>query len=324
MKPKVSILVPVYNREHLIDECIQSALGQTFKDFEVIVVDNASEDGTWEICKRLAAEDNRVRVFRNETNIGPVRNWMRCAEEAKGEYCKILFSDDTLAKDFLIKTVPILSDDKIGFVTTSAWIGERPNCAEVKYSNVKYEELVHSDTYLEILASGEGNVPMSPGSAIFRTKDLLRNLLLDIPNNFSYDFNKYGAGPDVLLYALTAIQYDYVNLTKEPLVFFRVHNQSFTIINEGNSVRQGYSLALAWFFRKNKKNNLWRKIVSASWLSEVSKTKKILNLSAYGKKYYGRGGAKETAYLLLVAFLLVSKRIYRAVLRKYDAIITKQ
>ena len=78
--PRVSILIPVYNREALIGECIQSALFQTFTDFEVIIVDNASTDNTWGICQRFAEQDKRVRVFRNEKNIGPVRNWRRCVD----------------------------------------------------------------------------------------------------------------------------------------------------------------------------------------------------------------------------------------------------
>ena len=56
----VSILVPVFNREELIGDCIQSALDQTFDDLEVVVVDNASTDGTWDVCRTYGEKDSRV------------------------------------------------------------------------------------------------------------------------------------------------------------------------------------------------------------------------------------------------------------------------
>ena len=62
----------------LLADCLKSALAQTCGDLEVVVVDNASTDGTWEVCREFAPVDSRVRIFRNPENIGPVRNWQRC------------------------------------------------------------------------------------------------------------------------------------------------------------------------------------------------------------------------------------------------------
>ena len=80
--PKVSILIPVFNRKSYISDCIQSALDQTISSIEIIIVDNASNDGTWEICQEYANRDQRIRIFRNDTNIGPVRNWKKCLDPA--------------------------------------------------------------------------------------------------------------------------------------------------------------------------------------------------------------------------------------------------
>ena len=89
-RPLASILIPVYNRAGLIEATIRSALAQSYDPIEVVVVDNASTDATWEVLQRLALEDPRLRIFRNETNLGPVRNWRACAEHARGHYAKIL------------------------------------------------------------------------------------------------------------------------------------------------------------------------------------------------------------------------------------------
>ena len=133
-RPKVSILIPVFNRKEYIAECIQSALDQTYTAFEVVVVDNASEDGTWEICQQFAAVDSRVRIFRNESNIGPVRNWIRCAQEAKGALSKILFSDDCLESNCLSEMVSKLADSKIALVYCAARIGKSRDESIIAYS----------------------------------------------------------------------------------------------------------------------------------------------------------------------------------------------
>ena len=76
MQPKVSILIPVYNRPEQILRAVHGALAQTHRNLEVIISDNASTDGTWAAVQRLAAEDARVLAYRNPTNLGPIRNWI--------------------------------------------------------------------------------------------------------------------------------------------------------------------------------------------------------------------------------------------------------
>ena len=86
-KKLVSILVPVYNRENLIEETVNSGLSQTYENIEIIIVDNQSTDGTWKILEKLASQDKRIKIFQNNTNIGPVRNWKRCIDEASSYPC---------------------------------------------------------------------------------------------------------------------------------------------------------------------------------------------------------------------------------------------
>lgn len=92
-KPKVSVCIPTFNRSTLLFECIASVREQTFRDFELVVVDNASMDDTEAVVRGI--DDPRVRYARNEQNIGMTRNWNRCLELAQGE-CICVFSDDDL------------------------------------------------------------------------------------------------------------------------------------------------------------------------------------------------------------------------------------
>ena len=94
--PRVTIGLPVYNGENYLAEAIDSILGQTFTDFELIISDNASTDRTEEICRRYAAEDDRIRYFRHDRNRGASPNYNFTVEKARGEYFKWAAHDDVL------------------------------------------------------------------------------------------------------------------------------------------------------------------------------------------------------------------------------------
>jgi glycosyltransferase involved in cell wall biosynthesis len=96
MTPPVSVLVTVFNRQQYLAECLTSILASTWKDFEVVVVDDASTDGSFEIAEEFAGRDSRVRVERNERNLGDYGNRRRAADLARGTYLKYVDSDDVL------------------------------------------------------------------------------------------------------------------------------------------------------------------------------------------------------------------------------------
>jgi len=75
MNVKLSIGMPVYNGELFIERAIESILAQTFTDFELIISDNASTDSTQEICQNFSKKDDRIRIFKQEKNIGVHRNF---------------------------------------------------------------------------------------------------------------------------------------------------------------------------------------------------------------------------------------------------------
>lgn len=109
--PKVSIGLPVYNGEKFIKAALDSLLAQTFADFELIISDNASTDNTEEICRAYAAQDERIRYYRNHSNLGCSRNFNRVFELSVGEYFKWAAYDDLHAPDFLIKCVAVLDNN---------------------------------------------------------------------------------------------------------------------------------------------------------------------------------------------------------------------
>ncbi len=106
--PRVSIGLPVYNGDNYLIETLDSLLAQTYTDFELIICDNASTDGTAEICQAYAARDDRIRYFRNETNVGAARNYNLTWEYARGEYFKWAAHDDPCAPQLIERCVTAL------------------------------------------------------------------------------------------------------------------------------------------------------------------------------------------------------------------------
>jgi glycosyltransferase involved in cell wall biosynthesis len=109
-RPKVSIGIPVYNGEKYLEDALNSILKQTYKDFELIFADNASNDRTRKICLGYAQMDPRVRYHRNERNIGAAPNHNLLFHLARGEYFKWAAYDDVIAPDFLARCVEVLDN----------------------------------------------------------------------------------------------------------------------------------------------------------------------------------------------------------------------
>ena len=108
MIPRLSVGLPVYNSSAYVAQSIEAILGQTFDDFELIISDNASTDGTGDICREYASRDSRVRYFRQRRNIGLAPNHNFCVEQARGELFKWAAGDDLYARDLLEKCVAAL------------------------------------------------------------------------------------------------------------------------------------------------------------------------------------------------------------------------
>ena len=95
MEKLISVIIPVYNREHLIGECLRSVLGQTHKNLQVILIDDGSTDGTVEICKEFEASDSRVKLLQpGHRGVSGARN--AGLDEARGKYVFFVDSDDVI------------------------------------------------------------------------------------------------------------------------------------------------------------------------------------------------------------------------------------
>ena len=107
LKRTVSVVVPLYNTEKYIAECIESVLDQTLRDLEVLVIDDGSRDRSMEIVEEIASQDSRVRLLRHPggANLGVSRTRRLGIMEAKGEYLAFLDADDAFEPSKLERQV---------------------------------------------------------------------------------------------------------------------------------------------------------------------------------------------------------------------------
>jgi len=99
--PHISVTIPVFNRAHLIGFTIESVLRQSFTDWDLVIVDDASTDETVSVIQRFANEDSRIKCYVNEHNLGLTRNWNRCLDLSTGPLIQILLSDDLVDSGYL-------------------------------------------------------------------------------------------------------------------------------------------------------------------------------------------------------------------------------
>jgi len=121
MPPKISVVIITYNRADLLPRAIESVLAQSYRDFELLIIDDASLDGTEAIARAWLAKDDRIKYFKNELNLDISKSRNRGAALAGGEYIAMLDSDDYwLDKDKLKKQAEFLDkNSEVGLIGTA-------------------------------------------------------------------------------------------------------------------------------------------------------------------------------------------------------------
>lgn len=116
----VTVLLPTYNRAGSLPRAIESVLGQTRRDFELLISDNASEDDTATVCQRYAERDPRVRYFRQAVNRGPIGNFNWLLSQADTDFALMLADDDWLDANYLERCTAIMEGDPRLSIVTGA------------------------------------------------------------------------------------------------------------------------------------------------------------------------------------------------------------
>ena len=117
---RVSVIIPVYNVEPYIEECLDSVRNQTLRDLEILCIDDCSTDGSWALVERAAGEDERIRLERNPKNLGLASTRNAGLSLARGEYVYFLDADDRILPEALEKLEKAASEERLDAVVFCA------------------------------------------------------------------------------------------------------------------------------------------------------------------------------------------------------------
>lgn len=174
---KISVCIPTYNYGRYLSDVVESVLSQTYTDFELVIVDNSSDDDTKSIVSTFLTRDKRVKYVCNQTNIGMVGNWNKCLELAKGEYIKLLCADDTLEPNCLEKQVGILEQYPAAVLTSCSRLltDESLNVIDTLYYSSKLKYVNGHESINTCLK--RGNLIGEPSATLFRSNKAKRGFL---------------------------------------------------------------------------------------------------------------------------------------------------
>lgn len=232
-KPRVSIGLPVFNGENYLREALDSILSQTYTDFELIIIDNASTDQTQQICQKYSAKDNRIRYYRNKQNIGAMKNFNNVFRLSSGEYFKWIAHDDVYSPTFLAECVDVLDRNPSVVVAHSktACINKNSKVIGAYHYSLKISSQKPHERFGHLL-----NV-YSPAWAIFglmRSSALKKTPLL---RNY--------IGSDMNLLAEISLMGQIYEIPKY-LFFRRAHPEAYS-----NKKYNTYQEEIAWWTKKN-------------------------------------------------------------------------
>lgn len=216
--PKISVCIDVYNYADYLPEAIESVLLQN-ADFELIVGDDCSTDSSFEIAKRYAEKDSRIRVQRNARNLGMVRNRNACLASATGEYVKILHADDFLCGDDALGTMSGLLDSHPSVsLLACAMRYVDPSSKTIGHEGYFRDGRLHSGTSIITRCLAEQrNLIGGPSAVMFRRKHAGRK----------FDETYFhSADMEMWFHLLEQGSFAYVT---EPLCAFRKHPTQQTV-----------------------------------------------------------------------------------------------
>lgn len=168
-KPLLTIGLPVYNGENTIPKLIDSLVFQTFRDFTLVISDNASTDSTQKICENFVKKDPRIKYIKQQKNIGLIKNWNFILEDATTKYFMWVEADDYYHPDFIKKNIQILESNE-------NFVGSTDNI--IFFDGDTSPQAIHSIGSYEQKAIAYLKFNKGGGIfAIYRTKELQRSIV---------------------------------------------------------------------------------------------------------------------------------------------------
>jgi glycosyltransferase involved in cell wall biosynthesis len=232
--PLVSVLIPVFNGEPFLAECLESILAQDLGDYEVLISDDGSTDGSAALIQRYAARDSRIHSWRNPRNLGIGGNFNACIKAARGEFLKYVLQDDKLLEPSALRRMvaAMESDASVSLVgSASHLIDERSRLLQVR-NRFRRSGVRDGKRVIIYCLEHNGNLIGEPSLVLFRKSQSARGFdeqlvqLLDL---------------EMWFHLLEQGRFAYI---VEPLCAFRQHPAQLTEVNRCSGVSAEEDLLL--------------------------------------------------------------------------------
>ena len=299
-QPLVSVVTPVYNGESYLPECIESVIGQTYKNWEYLIVNNCSTDSTSEIAENYASKDSRIRVSNNKELLDMMQNWNHAMRQISpaSKYCKVAHADDWLFPECIDRMVAVAeANSSVGIVGSYRLDENQVNLDGLPYPStvVSGREICRAYLIDRLFVFG------SPTSLLIRS-DLIRSR-----DNF-YEENNIHADLKVCFDILKDNDFGFDH---QVLTFTRRHNETVTsLMTRFRTHILGRISVLTAFGPILLNDNEYRQALSSTMLNYhrtivrgllESKDKEFWN---YHRAAIKAGGGRITLPKLIQAFVL--------------------
>ncbi|MBQ4822607.1 glycosyltransferase family 2 protein [Aquimarina sp. MMG016] len=270
--PLVSICIPTYNGSNHIKETLDSAINQSYKNIEIIITDDHSSDDTLTICESYAEEDSRIKVHKNEKNLGLVGNWCASLERASSKWVKFLFQDDLLQENCVERMIKCAIEHSVDFVICNREYffeeGFNPKIKRYyseklpKTENIFNEERVYTPKETSKLISNHifNNCIGEPPTFLFNKEKYSRS---DFPDNY-FQLIDY-------IFILNKILVHNFVFISDKLVKFRVHTSSESMKNSKVNTENTKEFHKFLYIQYYEKIQICYEILNNPIFSEVKK-----------------------------------------------------
>ncbi len=208
MKSLVSVIIPIYNVEQYIEKCLDSVINQTYKDLEIICVNDCSPDNSAQILLEYAQRDTRIKIVNREKNGGLSAARNTGLDEAKGEYVYFIDSDDWIDLDYIEKMVSAITFSKTDVVVNTNVIQEFENKPSKKlvFGDLEIEENAFVDADNAI-----NNIMWASWAQLWDRKFLVKNDLGFLEGHIYEDMHFSPVAYSYMdkIYAIAASAYHY-------------------------------------------------------------------------------------------------------------------
>lgn len=218
----INIVIPTHNGAKTIGRTIQSVLNQTFDDWSLYIIDNASEDNTREIV--TAFNDSRIQLIKNPSNIGFEGNWNKALKYSTSKYFKLLPDDDLLHSEALARAIQVLEDknDVVLVGSRRLIIDENDRGQLVRGYGKLVGKKVSKKDFIKALVHYASNPIGEPGSTVVRSSAIGKSFKFNMSIPLFIDVDFY-------LHVLESGHLYYMN---DVLYKFRVWSRSYSVANE--------------------------------------------------------------------------------------------